>query len=582
MVASNKLSDTVHIHTCMHPLNLKADKLLLILLWLHLPFAGFFIPYPYGTWKEGLICGLGISIIGTISYYFSKGTFIHRLLMGLLLLSYSIVFITIQFGRIEMHFHVFGALSFLLLYRDWKVIPPAALLILIQHAVFNYCQVNQVSIGNFPLIVFNYGSGWDIVFLHGILVIFECSVLIYYAITMKNQHIELYDLNKNLENIVRKRTKKIFEEKEKVESYSRALNQFCIIAITDAQGDILEINHNFENISGYSKGELIGENYSILNSSYHSKNFFESMWNTIRTGNMWQGQIRNKNKDNDYFWVDSIIGPFKMVQGRPEKYIAIHFDITQRKKDEELIVKQQAQIVSQSKLSSLGEMAGGIAHEINNPLCIISTSSYMIKKELKKKNIDILTILNTLNGIDQTIERISKIIIGLKNISRDPIDEDFETTSISEIIQDATSLCVEKYKSRGIDFSVKYAAHTKDIIFPCMRIQISQVLINLISNAGEAIESLTNKWINIQIQKNENNLEIRVSNSGPKIPKDIRDKIFRPFFTTKPVGKGTGLGLSLSNSIALKHNGSLEIDDSHPNTCFKLTLPLQQTIKNKI
>jgi PAS domain S-box-containing protein len=563
-----------------HMIN-KADRFMLFMLWVHLPFAGFFASYSYGTWKEGLVTSLIINIIGTISYIISRGTFGHRLLNGLLLLSYSIVLISVQHGRLEMHFHVFAALPFLILYRDWRIIPPAALLIALHHGVFNYCQVNNIKFLGFPLIAFNYSAGWDIVLLHAFFVVFQSSVLIYYAALLKKQQGEVAAINRNLETLIEERTKSLRKEIERNGAYKNALDLIGITALTDSTGKIIDINKNFETISEYTRSELLGQDHRILSSATHSKEFIKDMWDVIKSGNVWKGEIQNITKSGKLYWVDTAIAPLKDSKGNIKNYMALRFDITEQKESAQTVLKQQGQIVSQSKLSALGEMAGGIAHEINNPLAIISTTMKTIRKMIQKDMVKTEAFNEALTDVDETVIRITKIVAGLRNVSRDTSTEDFEQCFVIDVIDDAFALCSEKLISNGVVLDLNASDDVRNTQVQILRVQLSQVLLNLLTNSYDGIKTLEEKWIKVFLDIQENKLVIKVIDSGKGITPDISDKMFQPFFTTKEFGKGTGLGLSLSHNIINKHNGNIDIDSDCENTCFVIKIPIKQEQKLK-
>lgn len=243
---------------------------------------------------------------------------------------------------------------------------------------------------------------------------------------------------------------------------------------------------------------------------------------------------------------------------------------------QELVEEQRKQAIQSAKLASLGEMAGGIAHEINNPLTIISSTCAFLKKLISKDKMDPVIMTKGLDDIEKTITRIAKIIQGLRTVSRDTTreGEEFISVQLRDLMDDVVGLCSEKFKNHGVNFIIDLSDPVYDSFIECRRIQISQIFLNLLGNAYDAIENLPEKWIKIECYYLTNNIEFRISDSGQGIPKDIQEKIFQPFFTTKPVGKGTGLGLSLSVSIVKDHNGTFTIDSGNSNTCFVISLPV--------
>ena len=236
---------------------------------------------------------------------------------------------------------------------------------------------------------------------------------------------------------------------------------------------------------------------------------------------------------------------------------------------------EKAKAHQSAKLALVGEMAGGVAHEINTPLAIINGTVKMIKMGLKRETLSKEDLLNELNGIESTVIRISKIVAGLRNLSRDSSAESPTRFILKEVISDISSICQEKFKSHGVVFEMNDNDPVYNLPMELRRIQISQVLLNLISNAYDAIEDLQLKWIKLDASSTPSGIQIRIMDSGPGISEALQQKIFNPFFTTKQIGKGTGLGLSLSKTLVEKNGGELFIDNNSAFTCFVIHLPYE-------
>ncbi|MCM2349382.1 MAG: ATP-binding protein [Bacteriovoracaceae bacterium] len=248
-------------------------------------------------------------------------------------------------------------------------------------------------------------------------------------------------------------------------------------------------------------------------------------------------------------------------------------DNTEKYLQEKLIKAQEGKILQSSKLASLGEMAAGVAHEINNPLAIINVSANMLKKLLVRNKIQIPAIETCVNNIEGTVSRISKIITVMRAISREPMEFRKEEVPLMDLIHDVFALCGERFKNNEVDLRLKIPDVGLGPTLYCDRVQLSQVLLNLLNNAYDATEGTHNRWIEVQYFEDSSYDMLSVKNSGKKISLDIIPKIFNPFFTTKEVGKGTGLGLSISKSILERHEGNIELRPESENTCFVLKLP---------
>lgn len=253
--------------------------------------------------------------------------------------------------------------------------------------------------------------------------------------------------------------------------------------------------------------------------------------------------------------------------------------ITFGKRAEALVIKRtkeldesKTQLVHSSKMASLGEMASGMAHEINNPLTIITGKIKVITSMLSDLKESRPEIFTEIERVDFTVDRISKIVKGLKSFSRSAIKDPFELVALKDIMTETLALCAEKFKAEGINLKI---ADIPNAYIQCRSAQISQVLLNLLNNSRDAVEELKERWIEINFELlGGNRLIISILDSGRGIPHEIVDKMMEPFFTTKVVGRGTGLGLSIAKGIVEDHNGKLYLDMNSPHTRFVIELPV--------
>lgn len=237
---------------------------------------------------------------------------------------------------------------------------------------------------------------------------------------------------------------------------------------------------------------------------------------------------------------------------------------------ERRIEHQRMLAFNSSKLAALGEMASGVAHEINNPLSVIYLQAEWIKRISNMKKVDWGQLIKSADSISETVERIVKIISALRNISRSGENEEVSAIPVQTLFNDVLSLCEEKFRLDNIHLYFNGNDTTQIFV---NRTQMAQVFLNLLNNSYHAIQKLDKKWIKIEILEDQSWVTIRIIDSGKGIPKQIQDKIFQPFFTTKDVGEGTGLGLSLAYRIVKNHKGEIFYDDKMPNTCFAVRLP---------
>ena len=228
------------------------------------------------------------------------------------------------------------------------------------------------------------------------------------------------------------------------------------------------------------------------------------------------------------------------------------------------------QLVQSSKMATLGRMASGVAHEINNPLAIIMMKIKVISVMLDDLKVNTPRIRDEIEKIAITTQRIEKIVKGLKSFSRVSKDDPFETVSLRVVIQETLELCQDKFKLHHIQLRVGVIP---EVYILTRTSQMAQVLLNLLNNSIDAIEKQDHKWIELEFLESGSKIQISVIDSGPGIPKDIAGKIMDPFYTTKEAGKGTGLGLSIAKEIVEDHGGKLALDERSQFTKFVIEMP---------
>ncbi len=191
---------------------------------------------------------------------------------------------------------------------------------------------------------------------------------------------------------------------EQLEELRYALDQAAIVAITDQRGLITHVNDKFCEISGYSREELIGQDHRLVNSAYHPPAFIRTLWRTIAHGQVWRGEIRNRTKNGEYYWVDTTIVPFVDEHGKPRQYLAIRYDITARKAAE-------AKLREQTALAQLGQLAAVVAHEVRNPLAGIRGSLQVIEGGLPREAGERPVIASIIRRIDQLSRSMEHLLL---------------------------------------------------------------------------------------------------------------------------------------------------------------------------
>lgn len=347
------------------------------------------------------------------------------------------------------------------------------------------------------------------------------------------------------------------------------------ICTVDKNMKVMFANSSLLRMLGYSAEEFKTKTIRDLT---HPADFVDTavIYNDTKGGSSYQAIRRYLRKDGTYLWVKLTVTRF--TNGLDGVYgMAFFEDISDQKTAEFLREEQQARMAHTAKMAALGEMAGGVAHEINTPLAAMGIRIEQILEILQSERVENPELWNQifkgLSQVQSMVNRIANIVKGLRFFAREGQQDPMEKVKVSTLLEGTLDLCKERFASHAIPLSVNQNEDYISSEVECRPIEISQVLLNLLNNAFDAVQNLPDKWVRVEVANFAESIEISVTDSGPGIPKALREKIMQPFFTTKEIGKGTGLGLSISKGIIDQHGGKLMIDDQSPHTKLILSLP---------
>ena len=291
-----------------------------------------------------------------------------------------------------------------------------------------------------------------------------------------------------------------------------------------------------------------------------------------------RGKIISKEEDlvdlgdGHAIWLRWAVQPWKNAQGQIGGVIVMTENISVRKETE-------IKLTQASKLSALGEMAGGIAHEINNPLSIIKGYIDLLRRHTLRQSLGPEILIQYINKMDQTVSRISRIVNGMRRFARESSMDEKIKYSLNKIVEETLDICLERINNSGTSLQVEYLKEDSEIF--CRPVEISQVILNLINNAYQATSSFPHPWIKIKMEETGGLFRIYVIDCGERISSDVEKKLFQPFFTTKEIGTGTGLGLSISRGIIEEHKGKLVYTGDSSNTTFVIELPKYEALSEQ-
>lgn len=382
------------------------------------------------------------------------------------------------------------------------------------------------------------------------------------------------------EKIERLAQQRLEESLKEIDDYKYALNRSSIVAITDAKGIITYVNDNFCNISQYTADELVGKTHRIVNSGYHPKEFIKNLWQTIREGKVWKGEIRNRRKDGSYYWVDTTIVPFVNKDGEPYQYLAIRADISGRKVaenelkllNEELeqrVLNRTQQLEAVNK--ELEAFSYSVSHDLRAPLRAVSGYAKILQEDYEKTLDEEGKRL--LNRIISNAAMMGQLIDDLLKFSR--LGRKELTLAYINMQQLVQNCLAEVLASTEIIYNVQVQQ-----LPGCMgdEAMLKQVWLNLISNAVKYSSKKSAPAILIGCRLESSQIIYYIRDNGVGFDMQYAHKLFNIFqrLHRSDEFEGTGVGLALIKKIVYKHYGEVWAEaEPGKGAAFYFTIPLK-------
>jgi PAS domain S-box-containing protein len=363
---------------------------------------------------------------------------------------------------------------------------------------------------------------------------------------------------------------------ESLRTLSQAVEQSPVnVLITDPDGNIEYVNPKFCQITGYSAAEVLGKNPRILKSGHTTAEEYRVLWETIKSGGEWSGEFLNKAKDGSLFWERALITSIKDSAGRITHLLSVKEDVSQRKQAEENMQQMRRQLAHVARLSTLGEMAAELAHELNHPLYAILNYAKATRNLLAEGGSPDLESLREWNEeIAEIALSAAEVVKRLRSFARR--GQSLRTACrIEKLVAEALGLAAVELRRGKVTVETSFCPASPTIAAD--RVQIQQVLVNLLTNAIEAMNAtpLGTRRIEIRTLLAPPLIETIVADRGVGLPDEATTKIFEPYVTTKR--QGMGMGLSIARTIVEAHGGTLwATPNPGGGAAFHFTLPFRE------
>jgi PAS domain S-box-containing protein len=393
----------------------------------------------------------------------------------------------------------------------------------------------------------------------------ECAIVVANDVTLNEEALSELELrDRDIQSVIRK-----------LKEHRLALDKTANIMITDADGIIIEVNDNTCDLSGYSRDELVGQHSRMSNSGKHSKEFFKDLWDTVKRGDIWRDEIYNRRKDGTFYWVDTTIVPLLGPEGSPIQYMAVRFNISDRKDQDEKLLVLNKELAAKAKALSvsntqLEQFAFVVSHDLQEPIRMIMSFLALLKKRYEKELDD-----KALSYIDYAVtgaKQMRQIIIDLLEYSQ--VDERFKNKAdvdLNKVV--STVLLLFKRTIADLDAQITVG---KLPVINTYEYPLESVFINLIDNALRYKHENRNLEISITADDGGDVWTIRVRDNGIGIEAEYFDKIFVIFqrLHAKTAYSGTGIGLAITKKMVGGLGGEISVTSEEGEwTEFAFTLP---------